>query len=73
MMPTFWQWWGIVGEIDCLLTISSFGFREEVRLKVRPTMTMAGYSDRQIFAAVCVVSAFGVVVWPVFILRSMFK
>lgn len=73
MIPTFWQWWTITGELECLLAICSVGFREEARLKIRPMLTMAGCSDFEIFAWGCLAAAVAVALWPIHVLGQALK
>lgn len=71
-MPTFLQWWGIMGEVVVLELLFTRSFCEDFRTHIRPHQHNGRLTDRQIYFFVSVSFVLVAVTWPVFIVRSWF-
>jgi hypothetical protein len=71
-MPTFLQWWGIMGEVVVLEMLLTRSFCEDFRKHVRPHQHNEQLSDRQVYFFVSVSFVLVAATWPVFIVRNWF-
>lgn len=72
-MPTFWQWWFIMGAVFVLEAICTKSFRQDVQATVIPEQLNKGYSQRTIYTFATIACAIAVVFWPFILVRSWFK
>lgn len=73
MMPTFWQWWSIMGEVTVLEMLLSRAFCDDFRKHIRPHQNNDRLSDRQVYFYASFTFALVAATWPVFFVRSWFK